>query len=60
MLVRRVLITINRDNVGYDVSNLLLLLNHVVLLALCKINVNIISTLVNKNTYYCYYCYYYY
>jgi len=31
---------------------LLLLLNHVVLRALCKIDVHLISTLVNKSLYY--------
>jgi len=36
---------------------LLLLLNYVVLRALWKIDVNLISTLVSKSLYYYYYCY---
>ena len=39
---------------------LLLLLNYVVLRALWKIDVYLISTLVNKSLYYYYYYYYYY
>jgi len=39
---------------------LLLLLNYVVLWALWKIDVHLISTLVNKSLYYYYYYYYYY
>ena len=38
---------------------LLLLLNYVMLRALWKIGVYLISTLVNKSLYYYYYCYYY-
>jgi len=38
---------------------LLLLLNYVVLRALRKIDVHLISTLVNKSLYYYYYYYYY-
>ena len=38
---------------------LLLLLNYVVLRALWKIDVHLISTLVNKSLYYHYYYYYY-
>jgi len=38
---------------------LLLLLNYVVLRALWKIDVHLISTLVNKRLYYYYYYYYY-
>ena len=39
---------------------LLLSLNYVVLRALWKIDVHLISTLVNKSLYYYYYYYYYY